>query len=116
MEHPGRRRRTGWGAASRRAAVWALPGRKSLEHSAASFLEHLLLQKQSEKVLSEYWMEARYVCGQAGATLCLSPRGEQGGGGQTSALKHNLAFASSTALVMTFFTTRFFFLDQTTLV
>lgn len=53
IDDPGWRWRTGWRAASCRTAVGALPGRKSLEHSAASFLEHLLLQKQSEKMLFE---------------------------------------------------------------
>lgn len=51
VEDPWRGRRAGWRAASCRAAGWALPRRESLEHSAASFLEHLLLQKQSGKVL-----------------------------------------------------------------
>lgn len=51
VEDPRRGWRAGWRAASCRAAGWALPRRESLEHSAASFLEHLLLQKQSGKVL-----------------------------------------------------------------
>lgn len=53
IDDPGWRWRAGWRAASCRTAVWALPGRKGLEHSATSFLEHLLLQKQSEKMSFE---------------------------------------------------------------
>lgn len=59
IEDPGWRRRAGWRAASCRAAVGALPGRESLEHSAASFLEHLLLQKQNEKMLFEECAEGQ---------------------------------------------------------
>lgn len=76
IDDPGWRWRTGWRAASRRTAVWALPGRKSLEHSAASFLEHLLLQKQSEKMLFEYCTEGKAGAGR-GCTV--PPTGEWAG-------------------------------------
>lgn len=51
IDDPGRRWRPGRRAASRRTAVGALPGRKGLEHSAASFLEHLLPSSVRSKQL-----------------------------------------------------------------
>lgn len=73
IDDPGWRWRAGRRAASRRTAVGALPGRESLEHSAASFLEHLLLQKQSEKMLCEYCTE-----GEAGGRQGLHCASHQG--------------------------------------
>lgn len=71
IDDPGWRWRTGRRAASCRTAVWALPGRKGLEHSAASFLEHLLLQKQSEKMLLSSAQRGRLWAGR-GCTVPLT--------------------------------------------